>query len=317
MRRPQQVKSVACFDFRWRRREKGPGFRWEQHPVGDRILVGPPDESLREYEPLAEETGLFLNFARLEGKPDAFVKFANTYGRLGTYYAYGPERGEPLDEWQRHHRWMRFLVELRTKCLEDRPELGEVVQWQGDEILYLIPKIGTGATETWRHRGQLRHSPRNQRGQPLFHPGDLRGPALWFLAYAIEEWLVELDGYRKPITPRIIWSEDACRPQFVFAPSSLLGAMVCQFAVALHGAWPFKECAYCHRFFRLAPGVNRANRLTCSQTCKQYLHNSRVARARQLYSEGWTVRRIAKELRVKPHGDKSSVAVVQSWITRK
>jgi hypothetical protein len=60
----------------------------------------------------------------------------------------------------------------------------------------------------------------------------------------------------------MVWSEDACRPQFVFAPSSLLGAMVCQFAVALHGAWPFKECAYCHRFFRLAPGVNRA-----SSTC--------------------------------------------------
>jgi hypothetical protein len=69
--------------------------------------------------------------------------------------------------------------------------------------------------------------------------------------------------------------------------------------------------------FRLQPGVNRANRLTCSQTCKQYLHNRRVQRARTLHAEGRTFRQIAKELQVKPQGNKSSVAMVRSWIARK
>jgi len=92
--------------------------------------------------------------------------------------------------------------------------------------------------------------------------------------------------------------------------------MVYQFAAALHGAWPFRECPCCHKFFRLVPGVNRANRLTCSRTCKQYLHNRRIERARQLHCEGNTPRQIVKELNVKPQGKKSSVDIVRTWIDR-
>jgi hypothetical protein len=204
---------------------------------------------LPAYEPLVEETGLFLTFAHLDGSDAAFTQFADNYGRLGTYHVYGPDKCEPLDEWRQHHRWMRFLARLRGGCLSDGPDLGEVVRWEGDTILYRFPRIGTGATETWRHRGRLRQRPQSKKGLPLFRPGDLRGPALWFLAYALEDWLCELQHWRKPIAPRVVWSEEHHRPQLVFAPSSLLGAMVCQFAAALHGGWPFQECAYCRRFF--------------------------------------------------------------------
>jgi hypothetical protein len=92
--------------------------------------------------------------------------------------------------------------------------------------------------------------------------------------------------------------------------------MVCQLAAAMHGGWPFQECAYCHKFFRLQPGVNRANRLTCSQTCKQYLHNRRVQRAQELFAAGRTVRQIIRELNVKPNGSKASSALVKAWINR-
>jgi hypothetical protein len=314
MTSPQYGKPAECFAFLWRRREKGPGFRWEKDQRGQWLLVGPPQESLRPYEPLVEETGLFLMFANLDGSKADFLQFANTYGRLGTYHVFLPECGEPLDEWQRHHRWMHFLAGLRSKCLKERPQLGDVVRWQGEEIVYHFPKIGTGADETWRHRGQLRQRPRDQRELPLFRPGDLRGPALWFLGYALEDWLRELEGRGKPIAPRMVWSEQDSRPQLVFGPSSLLGAMVCQFAVALHGAWPFQECAYCHKFFRLEPGVNRANRLTCSSTCKQYLHNRRVERACELHAQGWTVRQIVRELNVRSQGQKTNVAIVTKWV---
>src|SRR5262249_37278398 len=150
------------------------------------------------------------------------LRFANTYGRLGTYHTFGSERGEPLDEWQQHHRWMRFLAQVRSQCLRAQPELGKVVAWKGNEVLYRFPKIGAEATEIWRHRGQLRQSPRSKKGLPLFQPGDLAGPALWFLGYALEDWLRELEGWKKPIAPRIIWSEADRRPQLVFGPSSLL-----------------------------------------------------------------------------------------------
>jgi hypothetical protein len=92
--------------------------------------------------------------------------------------------------------------------------------------------------------------------------------------------------------------------------------MVCQLAVAVHGAWPFQECDHCHKHFRLAPGVNRADRRTCSATCKQYLYHHRVARASELYAQGRTFRQIVQELNVKPQGSKSSIAIVKTWVQK-
>ena len=178
-------------------------------------------------------------------------------------FTFGPERGEPLYEWQRHHRWMGFLADLRTECLKPRPQLGHIVCWEGDEVVFSLPKIGTAANEMWRHRGQLRKRLLSTKETPLFRPGDLVGPARWFLCFSIDEWLEELQHWGQPIAPRVVWSEKDGRPMLVFGPSSLIGAMVCQLAAALHGAWPFQQCARCRRFFRLQPGVNRANRLTC------------------------------------------------------
>src|SRR5262245_35031325 len=221
MPRPRHAKAPECFAFTWRRRHKGPGFRWERNTPGGTVLVGPPQESLLAYEPLLEETGLFLTFAHLDGSAGAFLRFADTYGRLGTYHSFGPLRGEPLDEWQRHHRWMRFLAELRSDCLEDRTALAKIVSWEGDDLVYRFPKIGTGATETWRHRGFLRQRPQNQKGLPLFRPGDLVGPALWFLGHAINEWLQELQHWGKPVVPQVLWSEANSRPELIFGPRTL------------------------------------------------------------------------------------------------
>ena len=60
----------------------------------------------------------------------------------------------------------------------------------------------------------------------------------WF-----NEWLEELQHWGQPVVPQVLWSEANRRPQLVFGPRTLLGAMVCQFAAALHGGWPFQECA--------------------------------------------------------------------------
>jgi hypothetical protein len=315
MVRARRVQPAECFDFRWRRREKGPGFQWIRGQQGKEILVGPPDDDLPTYEPLVEATGLFLTFAGLDGGKEGFLRFANTYGRLGTYHILVPELGEPFYEWERNHRWMQFLAKLRSQCIKSRPQLGEIVTWDRDEVVFHFPQIDS-STDTWRQRGYLRQRLQNRRGLPLFNPGERIGPARWFLVFALEMWLRELDGLGKPIAARMIWSEEERRPRFVFGPSTLLGAMVCQFAAAVHGGWPFKECAHCHKFFRLAPGINKANRITCSITCKQYLHNGRVARAHQLHDAGRTVRQIVKELNVKALRGKSSIEIVRAWIAK-
>jgi hypothetical protein len=317
MRPRDGARPADGFDFTWRRPAAGAGFRWQPNRKYGGLLVGPPQHGLLPYQPLAEETGLFLAFARLGDSQEEFLRFANAYGRLGTYFQIGPDLGEPLDEWQRHQRWMRHLTDLRDECDRDWPHLGPYVGWAGDELAFRFPPIGEGSSETWRHRGELRVVPRNNDGPPLFRRGEVLRPARWLLSFAIDDWLQELHGMRRPVAPRMVWSEADSQAQLVFGPTSLLGAMVCQLAAAVHRGWPFQECARCHRFFRLEPGVNRANRRTCSHTCKQYLYNQRVQRAQSLHAEGWTVPAIVKELQVKPQGKRSGAEVVRTWIDRR
>jgi hypothetical protein len=273
---------------------------------------------------------MFLTFARLDGSEEHFLKFANDYGRLGTFHElvsndeklserqsqrdpHVPGPGEPLDEWQEHYRWMNYLVRLWSECLKERPKLGRFVSWDKDEVVYQLPRAGCQAV-FWRSQAEIRFRPKNSKGEPLFRQGDMKDPALWFLGYALDDWIQELNGRDRPITCRLSWSEKEARPLLFFRPSNLLGAMVCQFAAAVHGVFPFKECAYCHKFFRLEPGTNRANRLTCSTTCKQYLYHRRIEQARELHAAGRTLGEIAKELSVKPRGDKSGSKVVKGWI---
>jgi hypothetical protein len=317
MAREHHSKPTECFAFEWRRRVKGPGFRWKRDTRIGYLLVGPPDEALQRYEPLVEETGLFLTFAGLSGTEDSFLKFANTYGRLGTYHSYHPEGGEPLEEWQEHHCWMQFLAGLHRELFKERPQLGKWVLREGEEAVFRFPAITRWGTGDWRYRGEFRQGPQSEEGMPPFRTAELRGPAHWFLGFAIEEWLRRLETWHKPIAARMVWSQKEERPQLVFTPRSLLGAMVFQFAAAVHGGWPFRECACCQKYFRLAPGVNRANRRTCSPTCRQYLHNHRVQQARDLSAKGRSAREIVKELKVEPHHDKSSLQLVKSWIGSK
>jgi hypothetical protein len=317
MARAQHLQPTECFEFVCWRRVKGRSFRWRRDPQYGLLLVGPPNDALQPYAPLVEETGLFLTFAGLDGSEDSFLDFANHYGRLGTYHSYCPDHGEPLEEWQDHHRWMQFLDALRRELRKDRPRLGQIVLWENDEVVFRFPAIDQGGSGDWRRHGQYRQRLQSKTGKPLFRTGDLCGPAEWFLASAIENWLRTLENFGKPVATRMTWSEQLKQPQLVLSPSNLLGAMICQFAAALHGAWPFQECAFCHKFFRLAPGVNRANRRTCSITCKQYLHNDRVEKARQLHAKGWTARAIVKELQVQPHRGKSGVDLVKHWIESK
>ena len=46
-------------------------------------------------------------------------------------------------------------------------------------------------------------------------------------------------------------------------------------------------------------------------------YNRRVQRAQELAAKGWKIRQIIRELHVKPHGSKSSSALVKAWIDRK
>jgi hypothetical protein len=67
-------------------------------------------------------------------------------------------------------------------------------------------------------------------------------------------------------------------------------------------------CHACGKRYELLPGVNRADKETCSQTCRTRVYRQRKQRALALHPEGKTARAIARELEAK-------VDAVRKWIT--
>lgn len=78
-----------------------------------------------------------------------------------------------------------------------------------------------------------------------------------------------------------------------------LGAVLwTQFAIAVAEATDFRRCAFCHKPIPVGPDGHRTDKTTCSVACRNKLSRSRKKRARELRSEGKTLRQIAQELGV-------------------
>jgi hypothetical protein len=139
-------------------------------------------------------------------------------------------------------------------------------------------------------------------------------PAIFFIRHMLNSEMRDT----KASIPRMFWSPTESTLKLRYVPHNLLGAMYLQFAMALNVKSEFRECAVCRKPFRLSPGVNRANRLTCSETCKTYRYRGRIEKARELHGQGKTVREIVKELSVGQPGWnlKKKIETVKSWIAK-
>jgi hypothetical protein len=108
---------------------------------------------------------------------------------------------------------------------------------------------------------------------------------------------------------RIVWDEKQQRPLPKIVPLSLLGAMCLQLAHAVGEDKEYQQCSHCKKWFELAPGLNRADRQFCSDSCRVMAYRARQHRARQLAAEGKTVRQIAKQLG-------SYISTVEKWLSK-
>jgi hypothetical protein len=107
---------------------------------------------------------------------------------------------------------------------------------------------------------------------------------------------------------KLSWNAAAKSGEVHAVPTNLFAALCLQFALALADNKNYQRCASCGKWYELLPGVNRADRQTCSQTCRTRVYRQRKERAIALHAEGKTARAIARELDAK-------VGAVQKWIT--
>jgi len=101
--------------------------------------------------------------------------------------------------------------------------------------------------------------------------------------------------------------DDAGNMSLTVCPQNLLQAMWLQLGRAVAEHKTYRRCAVCRDWFELSPEVARTNRRYCSVACRNKEYRDRQERARQMRSEGKTLRVIAEEL-------DTTVESVKRWI---
>lgn len=281
-------------DFRWPvPRNPDKGYRWV-----DGRLEPEMGATFRDYEP-AEDGALFLNFADTPATPEAILSFANRYGLLG-YGAIGPE-GETVDAWRRAIAWFKMLLDLHKAARRyDYDFISDHLQWERDSVrcdgLPRLPGVLSGKPV---------HLDRRALQKADIRKSHLESVALVFLAEALNAAFAECAPYALFLNP-----DGGSRLVQFYRIRSLFGLMVVQLEHADLFIDDYTQCVVCGRWFALEPGVNRADRITCSDACRQKLHRQRRAQALRLHGQGKTVNQIATEVG-------SSPETVANWINAK
>jgi hypothetical protein len=270
-------------DFTWRRPKDPEGFVIETDVfTHDANRPRPPEPWLVQranqfefYNPLEEETGLFITFFSTERTPDGVLGFARKYGRLGrdVETTFRPQK---LSTTQRIREGE--VCESVARWLGNMQELAKLFK-----IWEMVRREDGKALAEWR------------RGLSWLAP-HLKDDPVEFANFYVAHQFSAIA--RQLWEPRIVLDSPSARPGPKIVPVSLLGALYLQFAFAVGGSKDYQQCARCGKWFELTPGVNRADRLFCSDACRMASYRERVKQARRLAAEGKTIRQIAKELGV-------------------
>jgi hypothetical protein len=196
-----------------------------------------------------------------------------------------PPAAETLDQWRHEVRAMKTLVGLWEACRQgDKEALSERVKWivaeknqvsvtyEGPHVWPFSkrPKVIPGSRKTpppthGKHP-EIELTIASQEFRPdwlrQFVPGDVLGPALFFVLDQVNQRLAELTR------PRLVHDPQTPHPQLVIVPRTLLGVLWLQFAQAIASNTTFRDCKVCGRAFDVSSPGHRTTRIYCSDACK-------------------------------------------------
>jgi hypothetical protein len=267
-------------DFTWQRpASRKKGFTWEG--AGEEMrLVWVPGAAFHSYHP---HPGIFRDFAGLAATPEAVLKFANRYGALRQKLEFNS-----FPFWRQGIQHMAELVTLSDavtvgdwkripKALE--PFLGDASLSDAADLHPIGQK---------HKRGEV--VARNEQA----HAAVMR---LYHAIAPVERFEMEAS-----------WNSLTGNVELRLKPGDLLGFMFLQLGYAVIGGRRFRQCPVCGKWSLLTPGVNRADRTTCSGYCRLQLYRRRKAKAVELYRRGRAPKKIAQEIG-------SAVSKVKQWVS--
>lgn len=292
--------------------------------ASDNRNLSPP----RRYDPLSEQTGLFLIFAATPTTQEGIRYFADRFGMLlnAKITVTPPTTGrrtrlrevlsqhcEPYEQWQGEIVRMQEAVRL-WNLLEggDEEELSRHVRWtkaagKNSRVEFdSHPELPPGVeppSPARRTAEVIASTEVDADWLNQFAAGDVVLPARLLLQRMLNR------QFDDKLHPRVTLDVDGAM-DLTLQPETLLAAMWLQFAKAVCEHKQYRNCLVCNNPFELSPETARTNRRFCSIACKNRSFRSRQEQARRLHEEGKPAGEIAEELG-------ASVAVVVGWIRAK
>jgi hypothetical protein len=267
-------------DFTWQRpTSRTRGFTWEG--TGDAMrLVPVPAAAFHAYHP---HPGIFRDFAGLKPTPRGILTFANRYGALRQEFELNP-----FPFWRKGIQQMAELV-----AVSDAVTAGD---WKKIPQA-LAPILADTALADAADIRPIRV--KQKRGEKVSRD-ELAHAAVTRLAHALAPvQRLGVDGCWNPVTGNV---------EVRLQCGDLLDFMFVQLGVALLHGRRFGQCPVCGTWSLLAPGVNRADRTTCSGYCRLKRYRQRRAQAVALQLRGWAPVQIAKEIG-------AELAKVKTWLS--
>lgn len=210
----------------------------------------------------SHEYTLHRQFAGLgrKDKKDT-LKFANKYGLLMHQPAHNlvfrnvdtgqqVQLGESLLWWQEEISDLASCLKLWDMVSSDDKELKDVVLWHRDGIALKLD-------DSYMHL--VRRTNMNLLAR--WHRGDLKGPALYYIALEMDRRLLN------SLTPRMLALQNR---EVYFSPASLLSAIWLMFLLEISGSTRLLPCVICGEFFHAQDPRARF----CSARCRMRNYRS-------------------------------------------
>jgi hypothetical protein len=236
--------------------------------------------------PLREESGLFLEFAKVDLTPEGVIAFANRYGALGgkirrpvtigsprakqqsTYW------GEALAAWFTEIRAVRKVLPLldQYKELSDQNKKREIIfKTDPESIIACWPAgwevVVLRATDPDTYE-RLKDNPTETARRYLKTQVDLK----------LEE---------HPSTGRLVQDRSRGALTLFVMPSSLIAAIWLQVACAIDGDRQYRSCKNCKKWFELGGSGRRADAQVCSDSCRAaFTYRQKKAKENRRQHEG-------------------------------
>lgn len=256
--------------------------RWLFRVLVTRAVRADRGQDTRRRNPMEENPNLFREFAFLPPNEDDFAVFASEWGLLTHEDCVrrkegGVDRGEALGRWIFYNHIMRNLVEVHDMLLNhDIDGLSKRFYWD-EEGLHYLHDDSNGERFNWIYSTKYSQSNRIKAGN-ISGNSYVKAATLF-----LEEWVSEM--LRQKTEATIRWDEKAMRYRLHMIFTSLLGALVLQFANALTGDKQYRRCGYegCGTWFEISPeyGKRRQSKFCC-ESCRQahYYHSEKGKKTR-------------------------------------